>query len=229
MPKYSYGKGLYLEYKIGDCLELMKDIPDKSVDFILTDPPYNIADGNKMTKKNGKIITNKNCWGEWDGENPCLDLLNKSMIQFDRLLKKTGSVVIFYNRSRITDVLDIGEKLGWKSINLFALIKKQPMPHIRKTGFRSGFELAAILSKNKDKKFNFLTQKEMTNYFHYNNTKHMTSHPTEKPTEIFNRFIRIFTNRGDVVFDPFLGSGTTLISARATRRIGIGHEKEKKI
>ena len=212
---------------IGDCIGVMKGMPDECIDLVVTDPPYNIGDTNKITKKNGIVMSNKECWGEWDNYDydEYLKYIFEVMKEFDRILKKSGSTVIFYDKFYMTYLHDFGKSIGWHPSNFYAIVKNQPLPHIRMSGFRSGFELAVIFNKNKDKrKFNFLEQKEMNNYYKYNNTMHETEHPTEKPLEPFIRFVKIFTDESNIVFDPFLGSGTTLKACRLTDRIGLGCE-----
>lgn len=223
----------YFQNKIfcGDSLKLMKKIPCNSVDLILTDPPYNIGDNNKLTKVGNKFQTNKESWGEWDSmdEKEYFKWIENNIIEFFRILKNSGSLVCFFDKFNITYLKDFGLKVGFYPINFYALVKNNPVPNLRRNGFTSGFELGVIFNKNKkEKKWNFQRQNQMQNYFIYNIGKKYTSHPTEKPLAAFERLIQIFTNQNDIVLDPFLGSGTTAVAAKILKRNYIGIEKNKK-
>jgi len=114
------------------------------------------------------------------------------------------------------------------------------LPNIRKNGFRSSFEHAVWMINSqeqyvgnpniviKSKIFNFQKQEEMMNVMSYNIGQKKTEHPTEKPLNLTGRFINIFTNKGDVVLDPFLGSGTTAAAAQTLHRNFIGIEIDPK-
>lgn len=213
-----------------DCIEGLKLIEDNSVDFILTDPPYNIGDNNKMTKSGDKIVSTFEAFGEWDcyDEKEYLLFMEKTIIEYDRILKNTGSCIIFVDKFNITYFRDFGIKLGWHPVNFYCLIKNNPVPNFRKAGFTSGFELAIIFNKNKKEKiFNFLKQNEMQNYFKYNIGQKFTTHPTEKPIEAFKKLIKIYTNENNIVLDPFMGSGTTAVACKQLNRNFIGFEISK--
>jgi site-specific DNA-methyltransferase (adenine-specific) len=107
---------------------------------------------------------------------------------------------------------------------------------MRKAGFRSSFEHGVWLINSqercignakiviKSKTFNFQKQEEMMNVMKYNIGKKDTTHPTEKPLILTENFINIFTNKGDIVLDPFLGSGTTAVACKNLDRNYIGIE-----
>jgi len=214
----------------GDCLEILPQIPDGSIDFILTDPPYNIGDSNKLTKVGNKFQTNKESWGEWDNmnEKEYLKWIEQNVKEFYRILKNSGSLVMFFDKFNITYLRDFGENAGFHPVNFYALVKRNPVPNLRKNGFTSGFELAVIFNKNKkERKWNFLRQNEMQNYFIYTIGQKATNHPTEKPLQAFERLIQIFTDEGDIVLDCWLGSGTTAVAAQNLNRNFIGIEINK--
>lgn len=213
-----------------NCLEFMKEIPESSIDFCLTDPPYNIGDSNKLTKVGNKFQTNKESWGEWDSmdEKEYLKWIKNGLIEIYRILKDSGSLVMFFDKFNITYLRDMGRDIGFHPVNFYALFKRNPVPNLRKNGFTSGFELGLIFNKNKkEKKWNFLRQNEMQNYFVYTIGRKDTTHPTEKPKQAFERLIQIFTDKGDLILDPFVGSGTTAVAAKELDRRYIGIEKNK--
>jgi len=213
------------------CENILPQIPDNSIDFIICDPPYNIGDSNKLTKVGNKFQTNKESWGEWDSmdEKEYLEWINKNVIEYFRVLKNSGSLVMFFDKFNITYLLDFGKNAGFHPVNFYALVKRNPVPNLRKNGFTSGFELAMIFNKNKkERKWNFIRQNEMQNYSLYNIGQKQSDHPTEKPLEPLKKLITIFTDENDIVLDPMCGSGSSCVAAKQMKRNYIGIEKEEK-
>lgn len=208
------------------CLEVLKEIPDESVDLIITDPPYNIGDSNKLTKVGNTITTNKEAWGEWDNyditdyDNLIFDVISESY----RLLKNGGSLYMFTNRRDIGYFIRHAIQKGFMYANLLAIVKQNPLPHFRKNNWRSAFELCMYLTKGKPKTFNFLSQDECINTYYYMIGQKETSHPTEKPKEFIAKLVKVSSNKGDLVLDPFLGSGTTARACKDLSRKCIGIE-----
>ena len=116
------------------------------------------------------------------------------------------------------------EKIGFQYNHQIVLVKDNPLPHFTKTNFRSSFELCFYMSKGKPKTFNFLAQNKMINKFHYLIGRKDTIHPTEKPIKMFRWLIEVSSNKGDLVFDGFLGSGTTAVACKELGRKCIGIE-----
>lgn len=214
----------------GDCLEVMKYIPDESVDLLLTDPPYNIGDANKRTKQGDRIVSNKEAWGEWDNYDKVEydKMICLCLGQMFRILRSGGSLYMF--TARVDNGFFIRKAIeeGFVYRNQIAIIKDNPLPHFCKNNWRSAFELCFYVSKGKVKTFNFLSQQDCVNVFHYLIGKKDTSHPTEKPDQIFKKIVQVSSNKGDVVLDCFNGSGTSCLSAKAFNRNFIGIEINKK-
>jgi DNA modification methylase len=211
----------------GDCLDIMKELPDNFVDLIITDPPYNIGDNNKTCKQGDKITTNKDMWGHFEPTDTkeWLNFLDMVFSEIYRINK--GSLYIFYDRFEITRMKDMLESKGFHPKNLLAIIKKNPLPSFRKVGFRSDYELCLYMQKNKGKDtFNFLSQNEMKSTDTYAIGKKDTKHPTEKPVKIIEKYIKISSNEGDIVLDPFAGSGTTGVASLNLKRHCIMIEKD---
>lgn len=221
-----------MENKIicGDCIEEMKKLPDNSVDAIITDPPYNIGDDNKRTKVGNKIMSNMDAWGEWDNfdkeeyDNFIINFIKESY----RLLKEGGVFYCFTAREDNGFFIRKAIEIGFVYRNQLAIIKKNPLPHFNKNNYRSAFELCFYVSKGKPKTFNFISQRKCVNVFNYLIGKKETNHPTEKPIEFVRNIIEISTNEGDVVLDPFAGSGTTGVACKQLGRKYILIEKEEK-
>ena len=209
--------------KLGDCLELMQEIPDGSIDLVCTDPPYNIARKNNFTTMGRTGID----FGEWDkGFDPFL-WLN----QIPRILKKDGSVIIFNDWKIIGSIALYLEGLGLTIKDFLRWEKSNPMP--RNTGRRyvTDFECAVWLT-NKNAKWTYhnMSQSYQRPKFTFGvvGGKEKTIHPTQKPIALIEALIEIHSCQGDIILDPFLGSGTTAIAAINTGRHFIGYEKEQK-
>lgn len=212
-----------------DCLEGLKKIPDNSVDLILTDPPYNIGDKNKRTKVGNKIVSNFEAWGEWDNyEKEQYDNFIISIIKETyRILKIGGVFYMFSAREDNGFFIRKAIEVGFTYNNQLAIIKDNPLPHFNKNNFRSAFELCFYVSKGKPKIFNFISQQECVNIFHYLIGKKDTEHPTEKPIKFIRKLIKISSNENDVCLDMFMGSGITALACKQLGRNFIGFEKCK--
>lgn len=210
--------------KQGDCLELMKEIPDKSIDMILCDPPYNISRINNFTTMGRTGID----FGEWDkGFN-----LTSWIKVAKPLLKKGGNIVIFNdwkNMSYITEELenngfDIKDLLRWKKTNA--------MPRNRDRRFISDYEVAVWAVKKGGKwTFNRLSKTyeipEILCCITPKSEKVNGGHTTQKPIYVMEWIIERLSDEGDTILDPFLGSGTTCIASLNKNRKYIGFEKDK--
>ena len=217
---------LYQLYN-GDCMEYMKNIPDKSVDLILTDPPYNIAQystGNIYLEGRSAI---NNDISDWDKKiiNP-----QDFVKDFKRILKPNGNIFIFSGYNLLGEYHQAFDP-EFDTYTLFAWHKTNPTPKIRKNGFLNSLEFMVCLW-NKKHKWNFSFQNEMHNYFECpicmgNERLKKPKHPTQKPLKLLRHLIKIASNEGDVIFDPFMGVGSTGIAAQELNRKFIGIEIEK--
>lgn len=216
---------LYQLYN-GDCMEYMKNIPDKSVDLILTDPPYNISKystGNIYLE--GRSAINNNI-SEWDKKiiNP-----QNFVKDFKRILKPNGNIFMFSGYNLLGQYHQAFDS-EFDAFNLFVWHKTNPTPKIFKNGFLNSLEFIICLW-NKKHKWNFSTQNEMHNYFECpicmgNERLKNPKHPCQKPLKLLKHLIKIGSNEGDVIFDPFIGVGSTGIAAYELNRKFIGVEIE---
>jgi site-specific DNA-methyltransferase (adenine-specific) len=182
----------------GDCLELMKKLPDKSVDLILTDPPY----GKKADRGTNGFGSAKNrrYAGGWDGKIPEKEY-------FSEMFRVAKNVVIF-GGNYFCHLLP--PSAGWIFWDKKGDIKFQ-------NPFADG-ELIYTSFKGPLKKIVFKQQGFITD------SKDVRYHPTQKPSELVVQIIEKYSNPGDLVLDPFLGSGTTAVAAIRTGRRYIGFE-----
>ena len=213
-----------------DSLNGMKNMQASSVDLVLTDPPYGIANAAKLTKANGKIVSTNEAWGndfkdEWENVEDYWNWFKPFVKEMVRVMKDGASMILFLDRKYtgyITFV--IGKEFDVTFKNKVYFKKKNPMPSIRKNNYRSSMEEAIWFSKGKPNTFNFGEQSEMTQVYEGPIGKKKTKHPTEKYTWMVEPLIKNHSKPGDVILDPFSGSGATLMNAIKMERNAIGFE-----
>jgi DNA modification methylase len=194
----------------GDCLEVMKDIEDKSVDLIITDIPYGVINRNS----NGLRSLNK-------GVADIVEFsLNSLINEFVRLT--TGSIYIFCSTEQVSDLRGLMISKGL-STRLMIWNKTNPSPMNGQYIWLSSVE-CCVYGKFKNATFNQHCKGSVLNFPCGRNKLH----PTEKPLKLFEYLIESSSNKGDVVLDPFLGSGTTAVACKKLKRQCIGIEKEEK-
>ena len=216
----------------------LKKIPTASIDFICADFPYNISNNKGLTKRGGKLVASD--FGEWDkfkDQKTYLEWVFLICAEFKRILKPNASAVLFFSYrfwGWIGYELERKKRFSFRMPILFQ--KTNPLPSFKKTNFRSCYEFAVWLTNdNGDFRspatFNFLGQAEMKSILDYRIWKGMdgeklTNHPTEKPERLISRLIEIFTKPGQIVLDPFAGSGTTGVAAVKLWRRAISIEQD---
>jgi len=190
----------------GDCIEVMKRMPSRCVDLIVTDPPYGDNTGYGM---NNKTIKNN--------ENPLINCT--ALVEMYRVLKLNSSLYLFTNWKHypfLTEFISrytkfkIRHLLVWKKHN-FGL----------GWAFRHQYELVLVLEKGKPK-YNLKNFSDVQTCSHINHNKE--NHPHEKPLDLLKKMIVHSSGEGDVVLDPFAGSGSTCKACRELGRKWIGIE-----
>ncbi len=207
----------------GDCVELLRQVPDASVDLLLTDPPYNLSPystGNMRFKWRADI---NNDLAEWDQHFDPGDIQD----EFLRVLKPTGNLFAFCSYNLLGRWHEIFDPL-FDTFQFFVWHKTNPVPKIRKQGFLNSCELIVCMW-NKQHTWNFGRQNEMHNFFESSicmspERLKEPKHPTQKPVGLLKHLIGIASNPGDVVLDPFMGVGSTGVAAHALGRRFIGME-----
>lgn len=207
-----------------DSRDIIKRIPDNSIDFILTDPPYNLGQhstGNIPLP--GRSAMNNDV-AEWD----MIDFNPEEWAdEFIRILKPTGNLFIFtsYNQlGRWYNALDH----RFDTSNFMIWHKTNPAPKIFKAGFLNSCEMI-FTCWNKKHTWNFISQAEMHNFIESPicmrpERLSAPKHPTQKPVSILKKMIQIASNEDDIVFDPFMGVGSTGVAALELGRRFIGVE-----
>ncbi len=186
-----------------DCLEYLKTLPDKSVDLVLTDPPYGIK-ACKGVGGFGSSKTDRHYSGGWDSSRP-------SKEYFNEMIRVSKNAIIF-GGNYFADLLPQGNH--WIVWDKKGDIKFQN-PY-------SDCELIwTNIKRNTVKKYVFKQQGFIKD------TKDKRYHPTQKPSELIQIFLEEYTNEGDTVFDGFMGSGTTGVACKSLNRNFIGCELDK--
>lgn len=210
----------------GDSSQLIKNIPDHSVDLILTDPPYNLANYSTGNMKFTWRKDINNDLAKWDKET---FVPSQWVVDFKRVLKPTGNIFAFcsYNligfwHAAFDPEFDTFQFMVWHKTN--------PVPKFRKAGFLNSCELIVCMWDKKHT-WKFTTQKEMHNFIEtpicMGKERLKPTHPTQKPVNVLQHIIKIASNPGDVVLDPFMGVGSTGIAAIILGRDFIGYEIDK--
>lgn len=222
-----------------DCMDILKQLPDKCIDLVLTDPPYNISklnDNRDRSKLNSPVMRRTKSlnydFGDWDNmeRQEFLDFTKKWLLECIRVLKSGGTIISFFNKEDISYLGWLGQTNDVRTRTIYTWHKTNPVPSFRKVNYLSACEFAWIGSKGNDSwTFNFGLQKEMHNFFETPNASiyKQTEHPTEKPIKLFERFITTHSNENDLILDCFSGSGTTAVACHNLKRRFICIEKDK--
>ena len=231
----------------GDCIELMRGLPDASVDAIFADSPYNLQLGEKTLYRPEDQTAARAVRDDWDSFTSSAEydkFTHDWIAECKRILKPDGAfwtIGSYHNIFRIGAIL---QDLGFWILNDIVWVKTNPMPNFRGTRFTNAHETLIWATPRKTGKytFNYETMKKL------NGGKQMRSdwdiniclgeervkgvdgkslHNTQKPLDLLRRVILATTKPGDIILDPFMGSGTTAAAARELGRNFIGIEREE--
>ena len=221
-----------IDLRCGDCLEEMKKIEDKTIDLVLTDPPYQLDWRQSIHFKNRKAMYHhKEETQKWDiGVKELYKFLFK---EFDRIVKYEGSIVLFTRSEFITWAIDEAKQNNFDNKATIIWHITNPMPQVRKKNYLSSVQTILWVARYDEKKcpftFNFKTQNEMHNFIEMPicSGKERTNHPTQKPLKLISYLLENHSNPNDLIIDPFMGSGTTGVAAKELGRNFIGIEIHK--
>lgn len=214
-----------------DSLNELDKIEPGSIDLIFADPPYNLSGHKYLTTKNGKVA--KLHKGDWDIIHNIHDFNEKWISKCIKVLSDTGTIWISGTLHNHPSVGVILKKLGLWIINDVIWYKRNATPLLSSNRLAPSTELIWVASKSKKYHFNYKLAKEinggkqMKNLWEINAERHKTIHPTEKPEKLLERIILIASNEGQLILDPFMGSGTTGVVAKRLKRRFIGIEIDK--
>lgn len=197
---------------LGDCLELMKDIPDNSVDMILCDPPYGMAyQSNYRTNKYDRIENDDN-----------LNWLPEFVLEINRILKDNSHSYFFCSFHHIgTFVAELKKKLSVKNVLIWE--KNNTSMGDLKGDYAPKYEMIIYCHKGR----RLLNGGRDPNILKFKRTKNH-NHPTEKPVDLLEYLVQKSTNEKEIILDPFMGSGSTGVASMNLSRNFIGIEKDEK-
>jgi len=211
----------------GDCLVEMQNIPDKSIDAIVTDPPYKLIAGG-VTGKLSKRITGTCLNYESENTKNGNGNFKINTVKFSewlpycfRLLKDGGHFYVMVNDRNLQEMLNETEKVGFKVLNVLVWNKHNAMPN---HWYMKNAEFIIMLRKGTAVYINNQGSKQC---MQFNNVRDKV-HPTEKPLELMQTLIENSTSENGIVLDPFMGSGTTGVAAYNLNRSFIGIEMDEK-
>jgi DNA modification methylase len=229
----------------GDCVEELKKLPENSIDLIFADPPYNMQLKNALYRPNNtKVNGVDDAWDRFSSFAEYDEFCAAWLGECRRVLKDTGSIWVIGSYHNIFRVGNIMLNLGFWILNDVTWHKTNPMPNFLGKRFTNATETLLWCAKGEAYKKYTFNHKIMKRY---NGGKQMTSvwriglctgeerlkgengekaHSTQKPEELLKRVILSTTRPGDVVLDPFFGTGTTGAAAKKLKRSYIGIEKE---
>jgi site-specific DNA-methyltransferase (adenine-specific) len=211
-------------------LELLSTIESNSVDLVLTDPPYIISKksgmqsykdslekGGKVNEKYGKKFAVTSDFGQWDKDYTIEDL-RLSINEFYRILRKGGSCIIFFDLWKLETLKNLLSKFS--KHRFVEWIKTNPIPLNQYSTYLSNArEISISCVKGGKSTFNSKYDNGIYEYPIYNGKDRF--HPTQKSLPLFEELIKKHSKEGDVVVDPYAGSGTTALSSKNTNRIFI--------
>lgn len=229
----------------GDCIEILATLPANSVDLIFADPPYNLQLSKDLYRPNlTKVAAVDDGWDKFTDFKSYDEFTQKWLSATQRVLKDTGTIWVIGTYHNIYRVGSIMQDLGFWILNDILWLKNNPMPNFRGVRFTNAHETIIWAQKKKGARytFNHKSMKALNddlqmrsdwalplvtgrNRIRANGSK---AHSTQKPEALLYRVIMAASNPGDVVLDPFFGSGTTGAVARKLGRKWIGIERDKK-
>ncbi len=229
----------------GDCVEILNTLPESSVDLIFADPPYNLQLRNTLWRPNlTRVDAVDDDWDQFNSFGDYDRFTHTWLSACRRVLKDEGTIWVIGSYHNIYRVGAIMQDLGFWFLNDIIWIKTNPMPNFRGVRFANAHETLLWASKYKGAKYTFNHHAMKP----FNDEKQMRSdwvlsictgrerlksegkkaHSAQKPEALLYRVLLSSSNPGDVVLDPFFGSGTTGAVAKKLHRHWIGIEKEEK-
>ncbi len=227
----------------GDCIEAMRSLPSASVDLVFADPPYNLQLGGDLNRPDGSHVDAvTDHWDQFASFATYDQFTREWLAQARRVLKPNGSLWVIGSYHNIFRVGAILQDMGFWILNDVVWRKANPMPNFKGTRFTNAHETLIWASMGEKAKytFNYRAMKTLNDELQMRSDwvlpicggqERLKSggtkvHPTQKPEALLYRVMLATTNKGDVVLDPFFGTGTTGAVAKRLGREWIGCERE---
>ncbi|HEY7809034.1 MAG TPA: site-specific DNA-methyltransferase [Allosphingosinicella sp.] len=229
-----------------DCVAAMSKLPTASVDMIFADPPYNLQLGGDLFRpEGGRVDAVDDDWDKFDTFAAYDKFTRAWLAEARRILKPNGTLWVIGSYHNIFRCGAALQDLGYWILNDIVWRKSNPMPNFRGTRFTNAHETLIWASRSEDSRytFNYRAMKALNDELQMRSDWLLPicsggervkgegggkAHPTQKPEALLYRVLLACTNKGDVVLDPFFGTGTTGAVARRLGRNWIGIEREKR-
>lgn len=231
----------------GNCISLLNNMPEGSIDMIFADPPYNLSNGGFTVHAGRMVSVNKGNWDKSRGFQDDYDFHFKWLEACRRVLKSSGTLWVSGTYHSIYQCGHALQALGYHILNDISWFKPNAAPNLSCRFFTASHETLIWARKDKKAKhtFDYKLMKEgnwtedkfkkpktqMRSVWSINtpkpNEKKFGKHPTQKPLDLLRRIVLASTKASDIVLDPFTGSSTTGIAAALNGRKFIGIDKEK--
>ena len=230
---------------VGDCLEEMMRLPEASVDLVFADPPYNLQLEGALSRPDQSVVDGvDDSWDKFANFAEYDAFTRDWLTAVRRLMKPSATIVVIGSYHNIFRVGAILQDLGFWILNDIVWRKANPMPNFRGRRFTNAHETmiwAARSSQAKAYTFNYETLKAgnedvqvrsdwflpiCTGAERLKDETGRKTHPTQKPEALLMRVLLAASNAGDLVLDPFFGSGTTGVAARRLRRSFVGIKRD---
>ncbi|HET9336680.1 MAG TPA: site-specific DNA-methyltransferase [Sphingomicrobium sp.] len=229
----------------GDCIAEMAKLPDRSVDMIFADPPYNLQLGGDLFRpEGGKVDACDDDWDKFDSLTAYDDFTREWLAEARRILKDDGTIWVIGSYHNIYRVGALLQDADFWILNDIVWRKANPMPNFRGTRFTNAHETLLWCAKDEKARytFNYRAMKALNDDLQMRSDWVLPicsgaervkddagdkAHPTQKPEALLYRILLACTKPGDVVLDPFFGTGTTGAVARRLKRRWIGIERER--
>ncbi len=229
---------------LGDCIETLKSLPEKSIDLIFADPPYNLQLSQELYRPNmTKVDAVNDKWDQFEDFEEYDKFTRAWLRACRRVLKDTGTIWVigsYHNIFRVgTAIMD----LGYWILNDVIWVKTNPMPNFRGVRFTNAHETLIWAQKKKGARytFNYQDMKALNDDLQMRSDwvlplctgaervklNGQKAHSTQKPEALLYRVILSSSNPSDVVLDPFFGTGTTGVVAKKLQRYWIGIERDE--
>jgi len=229
----------------GDCIEALKALPEKSVDLIFADPPYNLQLGGELTRPDqSKVDAVTDDWDKFASFEAYDRFTRDWLGAARRVLKDNGAIWVIGSYHNIFRVGATLQDLGYWIMNDVVWRKSNPMPNFRGTRFTNAHETLIWATRDAEQKkytFNYDAMKALNDDLQMRSDWVLPictggerlkdedggkAHPTQKPEALLHRILLATTNPGDTVLDPFFGTGTTGAVAKKLGRKFIGIERD---
>jgi len=228
---------------VGDCIEVMAALPEASVDVVFADPPYNLQlDGDLLRPNNTRVAGVDEAWDRFNGFAAYDDFSRAWLAATRRLLKPDGTLWVIGSYHNIFRVGSVLQDLGYWLLNDIVWRKTNPMPNFRGRRFTNAHETLIWCARDRESRhyFNHQGMRLLNDDLQMRSdwliplctgaerlkSDGRKAHPTQKPEALLHRVLMASTRVGDVVLDPFFGTGTTGAVARRLGRRYIGIERE---